>query len=117
MFETAAMEDSLSTILTSPLFMATPSYHSLGAGLRAAPGLMRRPQDQEPKPRVESLPHGLAGFLRLRASADQVNPKPMTNLRLPPKRNDGRAQWQNPCDKKRSLSLLMIRAIYRHRKV
>ena len=29
----------------------------------------------------------------------------------------GRAQWQNPCDTKRLLSLLVIRAINRHRKV
>ena len=40
-----------------------------------------------------------------------------TNLRVPLKRSDGLAQWQNPCDTKRFLSLLVIRAIYRHRKV
>ena len=34
----------------------------------------------------------------------------MTNLRVPLKRSDGRAQWQNPCDTKRLLSLLVIRA-------
>ena len=40
-----------------------------------------------------------------------------TNLRVPLKWSDGRAQWQNPCDTKRLLSLLVILAIYRHRKV
>ena len=35
----------------------------------------------------------------------------MTNLRVPQQRSDGRAQWQNPCDIKRLLSLLVIRAI------
>ena len=41
----------------------------------------------------------------------------MTNLRVPLKRSDSCAQWQNPCDTKRSSSLLVIRAIYRHCKV
>ena len=44
-------------------------------------------------------------------------PKQMTDLRVPLQRSDGRAQWQNPCDTKRLLSLLVIRAINRHRKV
>ena len=38
-------------------------------------------------------------------------------VRVPLKWRDGRAQWQNPCDTKRLLSLLVIRAINRHRKV
>ena len=32
----------------------------------------------------------------------------MTNLRVPLQRSNGRAQWQNPCDTKRLLSLLVI---------
>ena len=40
--------------------------------------------------------------------------KQMTKLRVP--LND-RAQWQDLCDTKRLLSLLVIRVIYRHRKV
>ena len=39
------------------------------------------------------------------------------NLRVPLKRSDGQAQWQNPCNTKRLLSLLVIRVINRHRKV
>ena len=47
----------------------------------------------------------------------------VTNLRVPLKRSDGRAQWQNPCDTKHCkktsslLSLLVIRAVNRDRKV
>ena len=36
----------------------------------------------------------------------------MTDLRVPLKRSEGRAQWQNPCDTKHLLSLLVIRDNY-----
>ena len=44
-------------------------------------------------------------------------PKQMTNLRVPLKRSDGRAQWQNPYYANRLFSLLVIQAINRLRKV
>ena len=49
--------------------------------------------------------------------AQAATPRQMTQIRVPLKRTDGRAQWQNPCDTKRLLSLLVIRAMHRHRKV
>ena len=40
-----------------------------------------------------------------------------SRIYVPLKRSDGGAKWQNPSDRKRVLSLLVILAIYRHREV
>ena len=46
----------------------------------------------------------------------QEHEKRVTNLRVPMQRSDGRAQW-HPCNMKRLLSLLVIRATNINRKV
>ena len=56
------------------------------------------------------------GWLRWRDPCPSL-PKQTTNLRVPLQRSDDRAQWQNPCDTKRWLSLLVTRAINIHRTV
>ena len=49
-------------------------------------------------------------IISARDSRQPSLPKQMTNLRVPLKRGDGRAQSQNPCDTKRLLSLFVIRS-------
>ena len=44
-------------------------------------------------------------------------PKQITNLRTQLQQSDGLALWQNPCNTKRLLSLLVIQAINVHSKV